>query len=176
MIAIGAPTVTTARCTATARAQDGEDDERPDAARATAHPLVERAGVRKPGARPRRRAHARVGGADHPGLLRGLSVRDVEALLEEALGEQVVGKSTVARICQDTRERYRAWCQRRHPDPAVLRVAGTVAALGLTPSSSGSPTSCIRASGRCSAKNPRNGQRNGRQGAAVSTAAEVDVP
>jgi transposase-like protein len=46
------------------------------------------------------------------GFLRGLSVRDVEALLEEALGEQVVGKSTVARICHDTRERYRAWSQR----------------------------------------------------------------
>jgi putative transposase len=46
------------------------------------------------------------------GFLRGLSVRDVEALLGEALGEQVVGKSTVARICQDTRERYRAWCER----------------------------------------------------------------
>jgi putative transposase len=46
------------------------------------------------------------------GFLRGLSVRDVEALLEEALGEAVVSKSTVARICQDTRERYRAWCER----------------------------------------------------------------
>jgi transposase-like protein len=46
------------------------------------------------------------------GFLRGLSVCDVEALLEEALGEQVVGKSTVARICQDTRERYRAWGER----------------------------------------------------------------
>ena len=46
------------------------------------------------------------------GFLRGLSVRDVEDLLAEALGEQVVGKSTVARICQDTRDRYRAWCER----------------------------------------------------------------
>jgi putative transposase len=46
------------------------------------------------------------------GFLRGLSVRDVEDLLEEALGEQVVGKSTVARIYQDTRERYAAWCER----------------------------------------------------------------
>jgi putative transposase len=46
------------------------------------------------------------------GFLRGLSVRDVEALLEETFGEQVLGKSTVARICQDTRERYAAWCQR----------------------------------------------------------------
>src|SRR3954447_14041553 len=50
------------------------------------------------------------------GFLRGLSVRDVQALLEEALGEQVVGKSTVARICQDTRERYAAWCERRLDD------------------------------------------------------------
>ncbi len=50
------------------------------------------------------------------GFLRGLSVRDVEALLEEALGEQVVGKSTVARVCQDTRERYAAWCERRLDD------------------------------------------------------------
>src|SRR3954452_8690422 len=54
------------------------------------------------------------------GFLRGLSVRDVEALLEEALGEQVVGKSTVARICQDTRERYAAWWRRRLDDYALL--------------------------------------------------------
>lgn len=40
-------------------------------------------------------------------FLRGLSVRDVEALLEEAFGEQVVSKSTVSRICEQTRERYR---------------------------------------------------------------------
>lgn len=45
-------------------------------------------------------------------FLRGLSVRDVEALLAEALGEQVVSKSTVSRICEQTRERYRAWCER----------------------------------------------------------------
>jgi putative transposase len=47
------------------------------------------------------------------GFLRGLSVRDVEALLEETFGEQVISKSTVARVCQDTRERYRALCERR---------------------------------------------------------------
>jgi putative transposase len=46
------------------------------------------------------------------GFLRGLSVRDVEDVLKESLGEPVVGKSTVARICQDTRERYKAWCER----------------------------------------------------------------
>ncbi len=47
------------------------------------------------------------------GFLRGLSVRDVEGLLAETFGEQVISKSTASRICQQTRERYRAWCKRR---------------------------------------------------------------
>ncbi len=46
-------------------------------------------------------------------FLRGLSVRDVEAALEEVFDAPVVSKSTVARICSQTRERYRAWCDRR---------------------------------------------------------------
>jgi putative transposase len=46
-------------------------------------------------------------------FLRGLSVRDVEAALQECFGEQVIGKSTVARVCGDVRDRYTAWCQRR---------------------------------------------------------------
>jgi putative transposase len=46
-------------------------------------------------------------------FLRGLSVRDVEGALEEAFDGPVVSKSTVSRICADTRERYRAWCDRR---------------------------------------------------------------
>ena len=46
-------------------------------------------------------------------FLRGLSVRDVAAALEEAFEGPVVSKSTVSRICSDTRERYRAWCGRR---------------------------------------------------------------
>ena len=45
-------------------------------------------------------------------FLRGLSVRDVEAALEETFDEPMVSKSTVARICTETRERYRAWCER----------------------------------------------------------------
>ena len=45
-------------------------------------------------------------------FLRGLSVRDVEAALEEAFDGPVVSKSTVARICASTRESYRAWCER----------------------------------------------------------------
>jgi len=46
-------------------------------------------------------------------FLRGLSVRDVEAALDEAFDGPIVSKSTVSRICQDTRARYRAWCGRR---------------------------------------------------------------
>ncbi len=45
-------------------------------------------------------------------FLRGLSVRDVEAALEETFDAPVIGKSTVARVCQDTAERYRRWCER----------------------------------------------------------------
>ena len=43
------------------------------------------------------------------GFLRGLSTRDVEAALEEVFEEPIASKSTVSRICEDTRERYRQW-------------------------------------------------------------------
>ena len=46
-------------------------------------------------------------------FLRGLSTRDVEAALKETFEEPIASKSTVSRICEDTRERYRQWCRRR---------------------------------------------------------------
>jgi transposase-like protein len=46
-------------------------------------------------------------------FLRGLSTRDVEAALEEVFEEPIASKSTVSRICEDTRERYRQWCRRQ---------------------------------------------------------------
>jgi putative transposase len=46
-------------------------------------------------------------------FLRGLSVRDVEAALVETFAEPMVSKSTVSRICEQSRERYHAWCGRR---------------------------------------------------------------
>jgi len=46
-------------------------------------------------------------------FLRGLSVRDVEAALSETFEEPVISKSTVARVCRDTADRYRQWCERR---------------------------------------------------------------
>jgi putative transposase len=47
-------------------------------------------------------------------FVRGLSVRDVEAGLAEALGDQAaVSKSTVSSICGQIKEDYQAWTQRR---------------------------------------------------------------
>ncbi len=45
-------------------------------------------------------------------FLRGLSTRDVEAALEETFDEPIASRSTVSRICEDTRERYRRFCER----------------------------------------------------------------
>ena len=47
-------------------------------------------------------------------FVRGLSVRDVEATLAEALGDQAaVSKSTVSAICGQIKEEYQAWARRR---------------------------------------------------------------
>jgi transposase-like protein len=53
-------------------------------------------------------------------FLRGLSTRDVEAALTEVFEEQIASKSTVSRICEDTRERYRRWCKRRLEEHDVV--------------------------------------------------------
>ncbi len=47
-------------------------------------------------------------------FIRGLSVRDVEATLADALGDQAaISKSTVAAICQAIKDEYQAWAARR---------------------------------------------------------------
>ena len=47
-------------------------------------------------------------------FVRGLSVRDVEATLAEALGDQAaISKSTVSAICGQIKEEYGRWAQRR---------------------------------------------------------------
>jgi putative transposase len=47
-------------------------------------------------------------------FVRGLSVRDVEATLADALGDQAaVSKSTVSAICQAIKDEYEAWAHRR---------------------------------------------------------------
>jgi putative transposase len=48
------------------------------------------------------------------GFVRGLSTRDVEAALCEALGESAaVSKSTVSRICAEIKTQFEAWSKRR---------------------------------------------------------------
>jgi transposase-like protein len=50
-------------------------------------------------------------------FVRGLSVRDVEAALAEALGDQAaISKSTVPAICQQIKDEYEAWAKRRLDD------------------------------------------------------------
>jgi putative transposase len=47
-------------------------------------------------------------------FVRGLSVRDVEAALAEALGDQAaISKSTVSAICGQLKDEYQAWATRR---------------------------------------------------------------
>ena len=47
-------------------------------------------------------------------FVRGLSVRDVEATLAEALGDQAaISKSTVSEVCKAIRAEYQAWARRR---------------------------------------------------------------
>jgi transposase-like protein len=46
-------------------------------------------------------------------FVRGLSVRDVEAALAEALGDQAaISKSTVSSVCQQIKDEYQAWATR----------------------------------------------------------------
>lgn len=66
-------------------------------------------------------------------FLRGLSVRDVEAALDEAFDGPIVSKSTVSRICQDTRARYRAWCGRRLDEHDLVYLCLDAVYLKLRP-------------------------------------------
>jgi transposase-like protein len=51
------------------------------------------------------------------GFVRGLSVRDVEATLVDALGEQAsVSRSTVSGVCEAIKEEFEAWSRRRLDD------------------------------------------------------------
>ncbi len=50
-------------------------------------------------------------------FVRGLSVRDVDATLADALGDQAaISKSTVAQVCQAIKTEYDAWARRRLDD------------------------------------------------------------
>jgi putative transposase len=53
-------------------------------------------------------------------FVRGLSTRDIEAVLEDTFDEPVSSRSTVSGILEDTRERYRRWCERRLDEHDVI--------------------------------------------------------
>jgi len=51
------------------------------------------------------------------GFVRGLSVRDVEATLADALGaEAALSKSTVSRVCEAIKTEFETWCEPRLDD------------------------------------------------------------
>jgi transposase-like protein len=51
------------------------------------------------------------------GFVRGLSVRDVEATLADALGaEAALSKSTVSRVCEQVKDEFTRWRERRLDD------------------------------------------------------------
>jgi putative transposase len=53
-------------------------------------------------------------------VVRGLSVRDVEATLADALGaEAALSKSTVSRVCEQVKEGFARWRERRLDDLAL---------------------------------------------------------
>jgi putative transposase len=95
------------------------------------------------------------------GFVRGLSVRDVENTLADALGaEAALSKSTVSRVCEAISEQFSAWSARRLDDLELdylfldasmfkmhpgARAEPVLAAWGIT--STGSPTFVALAAG-----------------------------
>jgi putative transposase len=66
-------------------------------------------------------------------FVRGLSVRDVEATLAGALGDQAaVSKSTVSAICQQIKDEYEAWARRRLDGVKLDYLSWTPASSGCT--------------------------------------------
>ena len=68
------------------------------------------------------------------GFLRGLSTRDVEAMLAETFDEHIVSKSTVSRICEDIRARYTTWCGRSLAEHDVVYLFLDAVYLRMRPS------------------------------------------
>ena len=68
------------------------------------------------------------------GFVRGLSTRDVEAALTEALGEQAaVSKSTVSRICAEIKEQFDTWCAAVSTASSWTTCSWTAAISSTTP-------------------------------------------
>jgi transposase-like protein len=70
------------------------------------------------------------------GFVRGLSTRDVEGALTEALGESAtVSRSTVSRICTEIKTQFQQWSARRLDDVSLdyLFLDGSISSTTPTP-------------------------------------------
>ena len=73
-------------------------------------------------------------------FVRGLSVRDVEAALAEALGDQAaISKSTVSSVCQQIKEEYERWAARRLDDVTLDYLFLDVSFFRMHPGSPAEP-------------------------------------
>src|SRR5213596_1069598 len=73
-------------------------------------------------------------------FIRGLSVRDVEATLADALGDQAaVSKSTVSAICGQIKDEYQAWARRRLDDVTLDYLFLDASFFGMHPGSPAEP-------------------------------------
>jgi len=77
------------------------------------------------------------------GFVRGLSVRDVEAALAEALGEQAaLSKSTVSRICQVLVSQFEIWSHRDLSDYELDYLFADASFFKYHPAAQGEPILC----------------------------------
>jgi len=68
------------------------------------------------------------------GFVRGLSVRDVEASLADALGpDATISKSTVSRVCEQVKEEFDVWKTAAWPRSSWTTCSPTGASFGCTP-------------------------------------------
>ena len=78
------------------------------------------------------------------GFVRGLSVRDVEATLAEALGAQAaLSKSTVSRICEAIKTEFDAWKQRDLSDLVLDYLFADGTFFKMHPNAAGEPVLCV---------------------------------
>ena len=77
------------------------------------------------------------------GFVRGLSTRDVEATLAEALGAQAaLSKSTVSRVCEAIKTEFDAWKRRDLSDLELDYLYGDATFFKMHPNAGGEPVLC----------------------------------
>ena len=99
-------------------------------------------------------------------FVRGLPVRDVEAALAEALGDQAaISKSTVSSVCQQIKDEYGRWAARRLDDVTLDYLFLDASFFRMHPGSPAEPVLAPGASHRGQARvhRPGAGHRRARR-------------